>query len=41
MCGAIIEEVNLSSQLFVELLPLFTGILKLLSFPYGLKYKHI
>ena len=45
MCGTTTAEVNLSSQLFLELLPLFTGISNLLSFPYSLKvsrkYKHI
>ena len=37
MSGATTADVDLSSQLFVELLPVFTGISKLLSLPYGLK----
>ena len=31
MCGATTADVDLSSQLFVELLPVFTGISKLLN----------
>ena len=39
MCGTTTAEVKLSPQLFVELLPLFTGISKMLSFPYNLKFQ--